>query len=39
LKASWLETYGSAADELMIGEKADRVAAAGEVLVRLSTGG
>jgi NADPH2:quinone reductase len=39
MKAAWFETFGSAADTIIIGEKATPIAGAGEVLVKLKTTG
>ena len=39
MKAAWFESFGSAADVLIIGEQTKPVAGNGEVLVRLETSG
>ncbi len=39
MKAAWFEQFGSAAEVLQVGEQAQPVAAAGEVLVQLRTSG
>lgn len=39
MKAAWFETFGNAADTLIVGEQPDPLPAAGEVLVRLAASG